>query len=403
MAKFSYQAKVGPGKMIQGVVEAESRADGVRKLAERGYFPVSVVEERGAHLSGWFGQISNRSLPRDLENFTRQLSQLLASGLPLTQALKVLRDQAQRPRLKQIVSEIIDSLEDGNTFSQSLGKFPDVFNEVYVNMIRAGEVGGHLELILERLADFSEQQDEIATRIKMALAYPLLMLLVGVATIVVLLTFVVPKIAEFFIDLGQALPVPTRLLMLVSQLLTSYGWFVLIVLVFLGMVARRVVRMNEVRHLIDAAWLKLPVLGALALKSDLLKLARTLGTLLTSGVPILKALQIAHQTMDNRALKRQLEEIQKEVAGGSSFAGSLGKRPLFPSFMVNLILIGEEGGRVEQSLHRIANTYERDTRRMIQIFTSLLEPGMILFIGLIVGFIVLAMMLPIFQINALIH
>ena len=400
MPKFAYEAKQGPGDKVHGMMEAESRADCVGKLTQKGWYPLSITEmgegDRGV-MESFRGRISSR----DIEGFTRQLASLLESGLTLLKALQVLEGQRHKPAFARVITQLADSIKDGTPFSDSLAQFPQVFSDLYVNMARSGEVGGNLEVVLNRLADFSEQREELQTRIRTAMAYPMLMAVVGTATIAILLTFVVPTIAGMFADLGQALPLPTRILLGTSRILILYGWMVAVAGVLSFLVFQRALKSSEARLTLDRLWLKLPLVGDLTIKTNITQLARTLGTLLESGVPILSALEVAQRTLSNELLRSELGSMHEEVSAGSSLAATFAKRPIFPSMIANLVSVGEEGGQLEQALGRIANTYDRDTRRAVSVLTSLLEPAMILLMGSVVGFIVISMLLPIFELNVL--
>ena len=294
---------------------------------------------------------------------------------------------------------IRDQVRDGRPFSESLKKFPDIFSDLYVSMARSGETGGMLDDILARLAGFSEDRERLETKVKSALAYPVLMAGVGLLTIVVLITFVIPKIVAMFEDLGQTLPLPTAVLITISRFFTKYWYILLGVIALLLFILVRIGRTEEGRFAVDRLKLNFPVTGDLIKKAEIARFARTLGTLLQNGVPILEALGVVSSTMQNAALKREVLETYREVRDGKSLSASLSLRERFPVVATNMIAVGEEGGSLEKSLFKVADSYERETDNVIKIMTSLLEPVLILTMGLIVGFIVISMLLPIFQIN----
>ncbi|MBI2870632.1 MAG: type II secretion system F family protein [Candidatus Omnitrophica bacterium] len=399
MARFAYKARQGPQKTVEGVIDAETRSECIAKLAQQGFFPLAIVEEKEGHGTGLLGSFRGRARPRDLEELTRQLANLLESGLTLIRALKVLEGQSHSPRMKRLLKGLASAIEDGATFSEGLARYPGVFSDVFVNMVRSGETGGNLELILHRLADFSEKENDMKDRIRNAMIYPLILIVFGSGVVCFLLVFVVPQITSMFTDLGQALPLPTRILISISGLMTAYGWVVFIGATLVFLFLKRLLNTKEARLVIHRLWLRIPVAGELARKSDLAGLGRTLGTLLGSGVPILSALQVSESTLSNEYARHELKAVHGEVAGGAALAESLGRHPFFPPFVTNLVNVGEEGGQLERSLDRIAAAYEREARRTLEVLTSLLGPAMILLLGSVVGFVVIAMLLPIFELN----
>ncbi len=405
MSKFFYRVKKGPDEVTTGTLEAETKQAAISKLSQMGYFPIDVSEVSAAEerAKGIGYALFKKIGSRDLTTFTRQLSNLLGSGVTLLRALDVLADQTENRYLARIVRDIHDQVKDGKTLSQSLAGHPKIFSSVYVNMVGSGEVGGSLEDVLNRLADFAEKEDEVRTKIRTAMAYPILMAVVGVGTIIVLLAFVIPKLVTMFEDMGQILPLPTRILVSFSGWLTSYGWLALVLIFLIFFLARRRQRSPGGMLAIDRLKLKLPLLGELIRKGEIARFGRTLGTLLSNGVPILQSIDVVSQTMTNEVLRQEVKKLHTNVAQGLSLTKSIKESSQFPALVVNLVAVGEEGGLLENSLLRIAETYEREVDRAVKVTTSLLEPAMILVMGGVVGFIVISMLLPIFQINVMIH
>ncbi|MEE8074176.1 MAG: type II secretion system F family protein, partial [Candidatus Binatia bacterium] len=333
--------------------------------------------------------------------FTRQLSDLLEAGLTLMRALTVLRDQTESPRLREILDDVASHVRDGKSFSDALAVYPKVFPPIYVSMVRSGEVGGILGGVLSRLADFSEKEEDLQGKVRAALAYPVLILLVGMGTIAVLLIFVVPKLVVLFEDVGQVLPLPTQILIGVSRGLATYWWLILIIGALGGFLVKRGQLSQGTRLAIDRIKLRLPVWGALIKKVEIARFARSLSTLLSHGVPILQAMQAVVQATGNELLKRELQKIGDLLRGGTTLSQGMRQGRIFPSLVTNMVSVGEEAGSLDRSLIKIADTYERDSDRAMKMMTALVEPVMILVMGSIVGFIVVSMLLPIFQIDLL--
>jgi type II secretion system protein F len=401
MARFIYEAKKNPKDIVKGVLVAESKAGAIQKIAQMGYFIISLEEEaaldksRDKGMAAMFGKVSLK----DLADFTRQLSDLLEAGLTIIKALELLENQTQNKKFKAVIVDIRDFCIGGSPLSAALRRHPKIFSNLYVSMIHSGEAGGALEKILRRLSDFSEQQLEIQTKIKTALAYPVLMSFVGLATIVVLMTFVIPKMMVMFADLGQALPLPTQILLIISNIVRNYWWVLALIVAFAYAFLKKAYDTPEGRLSIDKTKLKLPLFGQLMMKVEIARFARTLATLLENGVPILESLKVTSETIDNAVIKAEVEKAYDAAREGSSLANGFNNSVVIPPAAVNMIAIGEEAGHMERSLFKVAQGYERESDEAIKIMMSLLEPALILTLGVVVGFIVIAMLLPIFEIN----
>jgi len=399
MPIYEYKAKKSPTEIVEGTIEAESEASALAKLSGLGYYPISIAKEGESGLKRPPLYLFKRVKLHDLTVFTRQLSDLLDSGLTLLNALNIIYQQTENKVFQSIIGDIRDQVRDGRPFSETLRRYPDVFSSLYASMARSGETGGMLEGILERLANFSEAQERLKTKIKSALAYPAVMASVGLITIVVLITFVIPKIVGMFEDLGQTLPLPTAVLVNVSAFFINYWYIILGVIALIGFILTRIAKTEEGKITIDRIRLGLPIIGDLIKKSEIAGFSRTLGTLLENGVPILESLDTVANTMQNSAIKKEIMNACEEVRDGKSLSKSLLTKRHFPIFASNMIAVGEEGGSLEKSLYKVADSYEREADNVIKTMTSLLEPFLILTMGLIVGFIVVSMLLPIFQIN----
>jgi type II secretion system protein F len=404
MRDFRYKAKDSRKEMITGILEAETEQEALAKLSKMGYFPLSIEREEASSegqtdpLSlGFFTRIRRR----DITVFTRQLADLLEAGLPLMRGLDVLWEQTENRRLQEVLASLASQVKDGKSFSEALTLYPKIFSNLYVNMVKSGEVGGMLSEVLARLADFGENDEELRAKVRAALAYPILILFVGMATVAVLLIFVVPKLVSLFQDVGQILPLPTRILIELSQGLVHFWWVVLSVVVLSVFLLRRGRLSRRVRLAIDGVKLRIPVWGPLIKKVEIATFARSLATLLSHGVPILQAMQVVVQATENELLRGEFKRIGEQLKGGTTLSQEIRRGRMFPALVTNMVAIGEEAGNLDRSLFKIADTYEREADRAMKLMTSLVEPVMILVMGSIVGFIVIAMLMPIFQIDLL--
>ena len=401
MPKFIYKAKDGPKKIIDGVIEGESEQAVISKLTGMGYFPISVKRGAGADIftPGKKLYFFKKVKLHDLAIFTRQLADLLDSGLTLANALRVIHNQTENKYFRSIIANIRNQVEDGLPFSRAVGKYPGVFSKLYAAMVKSGETGGVLEGILNRLAEFAESQEQLENKIRSALAYPAVMASVGFITIFVLITFVIPRIVGMFEDLGQALPVPTAILVGISDFVINYWFLLLGGTIFLLAAFRRFKKSKEGQLYLDRVKLGMPIFGQLISRSEISRFSRTLATLLANGVPILESLEVVRDTMQNAVLQRDVDEAFRQVRDGVNLATGLSKGKYFPVFVTNMVAVGEEAGQLERALFKVADSYEREMDNAVKVMTSLLEPFLILAMGIIVGFIVISMLLPIFQIN----
>lgn len=401
MPTYAYKVKKSPAEVLTGTMEADTERMVSLRLKRMGYHPLFISEERGRQ------ELSLETLRRirsqDVAIFTRQLSNLINAGMPLLKALSTLIDQTENPKLIKIIEDIGNHIQDGATLSESLSRHSQVFPPLYSSMVQAGEAGGMLDEVLERLANYQEKDQELRGKVRAAMTYPLLLTIVGIATIFVLVTFVIPKFVAMFHDLGQVLPLPTRILIRISSFMSNYWWLASIIVVLVILLINRYAKTNYGGLAVDKLKLRLPLLGNIIRKLEISKFSRTLGTLLENGVPILSALQIVARTMRNREIAEEVKTAHKEVTEGSKLETPLRKSPHFSAMVVNMIAIGEESGNLEEMLSRVARTYDQEVDRAVKAMTALLEPLMIIVLGGIVGFIVLSILLPIFQINVLVR
>ncbi|MCM8779520.1 MAG: type II secretion system F family protein [Candidatus Omnitrophica bacterium] len=399
MPKFVYKAKEGPERIVEGIMEAETREQVVDRLQGMGYFPISVAEESVLKGEGSFLFPEGRIKRSELAVFTRQLSDLLDSGITLLRALNLIEEQTENLVLRGIISTLAREIKEGKRFSDSLLKFPQNFSRLYVALVKAGEVGGMLDEVLLGLADYLEKEEELRARVRSALAYPLLMAGVGVATIFILMSFVIPRLAGIFKDMGQNLPVPTLLLIKLGDFLQNFWWLVLAFFSFIFFVFRRRAQTAEGSLFFDRIKLNFPLFGGLIKKSEIARFCRTLSTLLRNGVPMLGALDTVIPVINNSVIRKEIERMHNEVRDGLSLSQTITKSPYFPPLVSNMIAVGEEGGVLENSLMKVAESFEREVERIVKVITSLIEPALILVMGSVVGFIVISMLLPIFQLN----
>ena len=405
MARFVYEAKVNPNEVVKGALMAEDRNAAIKKVVQMGYYVISLEEEADPSKatnprSLYFFE---RITLKNITNFTRQLSDLLESGLTIIRALDILHNQTENRKFKTVISDIRDFCVDGNPLSAALARHPGVFSNLYVSMVRSGETGGALENILKRLADFNEKQLEVVTKIRTALAYPILMSVVGCATIIILITFVIPKMMVMFGDLGQALPLPTRILLGISDAITRYWWIIIGIIAAAVMSLAKTYKSHEGKTIIDKFLLKIPLVGPMIKKVEIARFSRTLATLLNNGVPILESLRVISETIGNTVMRQEISAAYAAVREGGSLAGGLSSSATIPLAAINMIAVGEEGGHLERSLFKVAEGFERESDEAIKMLMALLEPILILVLGTVVGFIVISMLLPIFEINFLIR
>ncbi len=401
MPQFTYRAKKGPKEVVEGLLEAESRHAAITRLTSQNLFPLRVEEKSRAQetKSALTFTYAGRIGSKDLAVFERQLADLLEAGLPLLRALEVLQEQTENRKMTDVVSGLVEGVKAGVPLSQSMEKFPKVFNPMTSSMIRAGEIGGILNAVLARLADFSEKEQELKSKIRSAMAYPIFLSLMGMVTIGTLMVFVIPKLLPVFEEIGQTLPLPTRVLLAISFFCRDYWWVMAGVVLLAVVLLQRRLKTAEGRMAYDENKLKLPLLGPLIKKSEIARFSRTLAALLANGVPVLQALKITSDGVGNVMMRKELEKVFEDVSLGQQLGECMRKSRLFPSFVVSMIVVGEQGGLLERALDKVAESYEKEVDRAVKVMTSLMEPAMILVMGSIVGFIVMAMLLPIFSID----
>lgn len=401
MPVFKYQAKASPEETVNGEAAADSVESLAARLIDQGLYPVGISRLQEGHVLRAGGRNMRVRRPRRaaLALLTRQMAGMLTAGLTLHAALRLLSSQALYKPMRVVLDDLVERLRDGQQFSTACAAWPGVFSALYVNLIRAGEAGGMLELVLDHLADFLEKEDEVRRQIRAALAYPVLMLGLGMVTVSILMTFVVPRIVSMFDDIGQTLPLPTRVLVAVSGFLTQYWPVILVAGIALAMAAKIHRPTSEFRRKAHNLMLRLPFLGRLIIQGEVTQFARTLSALLGHGVPIHRAFEVAVAASRNMILQAEFQQAGEAIRRGRGVGASLLQSAHLPAVLGQMLAIAEETNQLETTLDKIANSSGREVERMVAIFTRLLEPVMIIIVGAFIGFIVFAMMLPIFQMD----
>ncbi|MBI5968787.1 MAG: type II secretion system F family protein [Deltaproteobacteria bacterium] len=400
MAEYLYKATTLSGQTVEGSMEGKDERAVIQSLHQLGYIPIRIfsAEEKGAGLrvSPFLPQ---RVGIKNLLVFTQEFSTLVSAGLPIDRSLEILGSLTENTRLREAIRDILKRIEGGSSLAEALGQHPQIFSKLYINMVRAGESGGFLETILSRLARYLQSTKEIREYLISVMIYPLILTIVSGISLTILVTFVIPRFSRIFSDMGRAIPLPTQILLSISQSTRDYWWAGLgaMALVYLGL--KIYVQNEERRWRWDLFKLKWMAVGNLIKKVEIARFARTLGTLLQSGVPILPALNLVKEISQNLAISRAIGRIHDRLKEGKGISKSLQETDVFPPLAVHMIGVGEETGRLDEMLTKVAEAYEESVQNALKRFVSLLEPLIILVMGGIVGFIVISMLLAIFSIN----
>ncbi len=396
MATFVWTGKTRQGTIQKGEIAAQTKEEAASLLRRQNILATSVQKkatELSLNIPGFGGGVSDK----DIVIFTRQFATMIDAGLPLVQCLEILSAQTENKSLAKAVGEVRTAVEGGSTYAEALRRHPKVFDDLYVNMVAAGESGGILDTILNRLAKHIEKTMKLKAKIKSAMVYPAVVIIVAGVVVSVLLIWVIPIFAKIFSDFGKALPAPTMLVLKASDIMRKYF---LIVIGILGGVTyglKRFYKTEEGRRIIDRFFLKLPVFGDLIRKAAVAKFTRTLGTLISSGVPILEGLGIIARTAGNKIVEDAILNARTSISEGKTVAEPLGASKVFPAMVVQMIAVGETTGALDAMLTKIADFYDDEVDTAVSTLTSLLEPMLMVFLGIVIGFIVVAMYLPIFQ------
>ena len=400
MPQFKYQVKKGPGAATTGLLEAESQRAAIARLRDMGYFPISIEEYEGEQRKDTLRQALSRIRLKDRNVFFRQLANLIESGMPITRALGTLIEQTENAALIRIITQLREDVQKGSSFADAMERHPKLFPPILSNMIRAGESGGMLEEVLWRIVSFGEQEDELRGKAVSAMIYPMFLLVIGSTAIFILVSFVFPKFVVIFKDFNATLPWPTRVVMAVCGFMGHFWWAVL--LAAAGVIAASVsyFRSAAGRKRFDTALLRIPIVGAVAQRYEMAKFARTLGTLLDNGVPVLTALKITVDTLSNVAIAEEVSTIHTRVLEGDSISDSLRQTRHFPPMVINMFAVGEESGRLGAVSKRIADAYDTEVDRSVKAMSALFEPILIVIMGIIIGFLVIAMLLPMLTLSS---
>jgi general secretion pathway protein F len=408
MSVYEYVALDEKGSQRKGFIDASGVAAARQKLREDGVYPVEInpaAEKKENTVSNIFSMNLFARVPaKDVAVFTRQLSTLLGAGIPLVPSLSVLVAQTKNLLFKKTLAQIREQVNEGKSLTESMANFPRIFPPFYINMVRAGEASGTINLVLEKLADFSENQQALNNKIRAALTYPIVMFFIGCIIVFILMTFVMPKITGIFSEMHQTLPLTTLILITVSNFLKSFWWLVLLLLAAVIVAIKYTISSTTAgKYMWDNIKLKSPLFGAINRKIAIARFSRTLATLLQSGVPLLTALGIVRNVVNNILIGEAIGKTSKDVEEGQSLSVPLAQSGIFPPMVIEMIAVGEQTGTLEKMLNRIADAYETEAQSDIMVMTSLLEPVMIIVMALLVVFIVASILLPIFEMNRLVR
>jgi len=420
MARFKFTALDSKGKEVHGEIDADNQAMAVARIREKQYFPTKVEElaggaggggaaKKGGAKGGGSALKMEIKMPKFLQGgvkakqltaFTRQMSTLVNAGLPLMRALRVLQRQEKNPALRDAVSAMAENIESGSTFAEALAAHPKIFDRLLVNMVKAGEVGGVLDVVLARLAEFQEKAEKIKGKVKSAMTYPIVVLVMAVSILMFLMTYIVPKFADIFGDLmgGKGMPMITQFVMNASDALVHRFPVVLITLVALVVIIKQLAKTDKGRNALAQFKLHAPVFGTLISKNSISRFTRTLGTLMSAGVPVLQALNIVKETVGNEVIAKSVTTIHDAVKEGENMAPPIASSKVFPPMVVSMVEVGEETGALPDMLMKIADSYDDDVDNAVAAMTSIIEPLLIIFLAVIVGTIVIALFMPLVSI-----
>jgi len=402
MPKFNFSVRDQEGKLIKGSMDAPDNDTVVEKLMEKDYLVVSVEKDSENVWAIDLGAKFARIKSKDLVFLYLQFSNLINSGVSLLESLEVLEEQTTNPKIKPVLAEIRKDVLSGSSLSEAMAKHPKLFNRLFISLIRAGETGGMLDKILERIADFTEKEHKLKSKIRSAVAYPLVMFIVAISVVIFLLAFVFPRFVTIFKRIGANLPLPTQILIKASNYITHHYLFLIFIAVAILFTYKMINRSPKGNRIITRLKMASPLMGDLLVKASITRFCRTLGTLLDNGVPIIAAMDIVEGTLDNVILAEIVNNASQDVKEGTSLAKSLSSQKLFPVMIIKMIQVGEKTGMLSGMLIKSAQFYETEVEMTIDTVVSLLEPLMIVVMGALVGFIALAMFLPIFNMTRLV-
>ncbi|MCX7957349.1 MAG: type II secretion system F family protein [Endomicrobia bacterium] len=404
MPKYIYKARLSSGKIVTGEIESLNQREAVDKLRNMKYVVVDIKEFKESSFKTFLSKISpfkGKVKSSDLTIFSRQLATLVSSGVPLVQGLSILEEQFESVVFKNIIKAIRTDIESGVSISEAMKKHPKAFSELYIGMIHAGEVGGILDQVLDRLSSYLEAAEELKAKIKGAMMYPIIVSLVAVGAAIVMLTLVVPRFAALFSEMGAQLPAPTQMLVNLSHFVKRWIWLFILCGIVGVVIFRKVYSSNYKFALqVDTLLLKAPIIGGVIQKTAIAKFTRTLGTLVKSGVPILQSLETVAKTAGNKLIEKVIMQARESIREGERISEPLKKSEVFPPMVIQMIAVGEETGALDAMLTKIADFYDREVAAAIEGLTGMIEPLIIVFLGVVVGGMVVAMYLPMFEITS---
>jgi len=403
MPVYKYVGRDVLDRRRSGVIEADNLELAKELLLNRGIVVLEkITEDKSIFQKELELPFLNRVPLKEILVFTRQLYAMVHAGIPLVQALRIIKDQITNRTLKKAIEDMAAFIEEGGRFSTALARHKEIFGELYISMIRAAEEAGTLEETLKRLAEYLEKVEKLRGKVKSALFYPIFVLIIATIIVTGILIFVIPTFQKLYEDLGGELPQLTQMVINASHWLRDYiGWLVLFLVVF-AIVLIQARKIKKIKYFLDYALLKMPIFGELILKSSIANFSRTLASMISSGINILDALQISAETSNNEVIRRAILDVKSQVEKGISLSQALAKHKIFPPMLINMVAIGEQAGNLDEMLMKVADFYEEEVDRMVDGLTSLIEPLMIVFIGGVIGLIIIAMYLPIFKIGELI-
>jgi type II secretory pathway component PulF len=409
MSVFTYTALSRDGQRTSGTVTSESRSSAIAEMARRGLRPLLVEEARDLDAAAkksptTGGQRPRKVAARSVEAFTRELANLLAGGVPLARSLALLRREASQPAVKQLWSEIHDDVVGGMALAEALAKHPGSFSNVYIAMVRAGEAGGFLEVVLSQIADFRSREQDLKGKVKAAMVYPIILACLAVGVVTFLMTFFIPQFSGIFSQFGGNLPLITRFVVACSNVIKHYAPFVVVVLLIAFFTLKRVINTESGRRRMELIILSTPLLGRIVAQLALVRFARMLGTLIGAGVPLVASLRVAREAIGNRTLADTVSRAIEQVQRGEPLSRSLAASPrLFPVSVIEMIAVAEETARLDKELIRLASSYELDLDRQLRMLVAVVEPLMLFVMAGLIGTVVISMLLPVFSLGDLVH
>lgn len=399
MPLYSYRAKTAPGQAKEGAIQAENKTAVVKKLRLQGLYPVSIEEVNPLPARKAKKKISSRNI----SDFTRQLSNLIHSGFSLVAALSTLSQQEQNSRLKKLIENLHEKIQKGSTFSSALSEYPGMFSPFFINMVNIGETSGKIDETLTRLADFKERETELVSQVKSALVYPGFLITIGIISVFVIITFLVPRFMTMFSSFGGTLPLPTQIIIKVSNFMSRFWWVILAVLILISVLVLNFLKIEKNRLITDRLMLRLPLIKNLIQKIEVARFTYALGVLLKSGVPVLEALGVVSLSVNNRTFRQSISSFAEKIRKGGSLSSCLQAEKIFPPVLINTVTVGEEGGELAEMLLRTAAAFESEVNMTVKTLVTLIEPMLVLFIGGFIILIILSIILPIFQMNLLVQ